>query len=547
MSLAKRFLALQLGLVIVISVVVALVMIQQTRSWVTLRAESVTRAATSVMAQDPFVRDGMKSEDPTARLQAYAHRIEDESDIDFVTLMTPEGTRLTHAIPEFVGHEYSGDRSRALAGETYTVTETGQLGPSVRTIAPIYDTDGSIVGLVSSGVLLNQIAQENRQQLPGLALIVLSLLVMSSLVSYVLARYLSRATNGQAPESLVRSQALNRAVLAEAREGLVLLDQLGRPVLANVRARHLLDMTPDADDAAPAPRRRSVTLRRRNEPLPSETLPAVIRELVDDQREFLDEWCTVGTRTLIVSCVKASRDSKLRVLIVQDHTELTRLSGELDTVRTMAAGLRAQTHEHANRMHTVVSLLELERYPQALEFAASDLTVTRDLGSTVTESVADPYLSALLLGKTAEAHERGVDLQVLVHGQIPASTADPSEVVSVVGNLVDNAIYAAAANQDREEPAVEVELAPSDRPGFVHLTVADSGPGVDPEVAGSLFERGVSTKPTGGSLRGVGLYLASQIAESWGTRLSFVNDAGAVFTVEIPVHDSARDVEGDDA
>ncbi|WP_223286601.1 hypothetical protein [Kocuria atrinae] len=90
MSLAKRFLALQHGLVIVISVVVALVMIQQTRSWVTLRAESVTRAATSVMAQDPFVREGLKSDDPTARLQAYAHRIEDESDIDFVTLMTPE-------------------------------------------------------------------------------------------------------------------------------------------------------------------------------------------------------------------------------------------------------------------------------------------------------------------------------------------------------------------------------------------------------------------------------------------------------------------------
>ncbi len=99
----------------------------------------------------------------------------------------------------------------------------------MRTIAPIYDTDGSIVGLVSSGVLLNQIAQENRQQLPGLALIVLALLLMSSLVSYVLARYLSRATNGQAPESLVRAQALNRAVLAEAREGLVLLDELGRP------------------------------------------------------------------------------------------------------------------------------------------------------------------------------------------------------------------------------------------------------------------------------------------------------------------------------
>lgn len=543
-SLAKRFLALQLGLVIVISVVVALVMIQQTRSWVTMRAESVTRAATSVMAQDPFVREGLTSTNPTDRLQAYAHRVEDESDIDFVTLMTPDGIRLTHAIPEYVGHEYLGDRSHALAGETYTETETGQLGPSVRTIAPVYDTDGSIVGLVSSGVLLDQITQENRQQLPGLALIVAALLAMSSLVSYVLARYLSRATNGQAPEALVRSQALNDAVLAEAREGLVLLDDLGRPVLANARARHLLDMPTAADDAAPARRRRSVALRRRTEPWPAGTLPAAVLGLLDRRRVFSDQWCTVGARTLIVSCVKASQDSKLRVLIVQDHTELTRLSGELDSVRTMAAGLRAQTHEHANRMHTVVSLLELERYPQALHFAASNLSVTRDLGSTVTDSVADPYLSALLLGKTAEAHERGVDLQVLAHGDIPASSADPLEVVSVVGNLLDNAIYAAASNRHREEPAVEVELAPSERAGYVHLTVADTGPGVDPAVADSLFDRGVSTKPIGGSMRGVGLHLAQQIAESWGSHLRFVNEAGAVFTVEIPVLGSSPDREG---
>ena len=541
MSLAKRFLLLQLGLVIVISVVVALVMIQQTRSWVTSRAESVTRAATTVIAEDPFVREGLTSEDPTARLQAYAHRLEDESDIDFVTIMTPEGTRRTHAIPEFVGQQYSGDRSRALAGETYTVTETGQLGPSVRTIAPIHDTDGSVVGLVSTGVLLNQIAQENRQQLPGLSLIVVALLLMSSLVSYLLARYLNRATNGQAPESLVRAQALNDAVLSEAREGLVLLDHRNVPVLTNLRARYLLDLTPV--HGSPAERRRRPVPARDVEARPTHSLPEAVQDLLEDKGEFLDEWCTVGPRTLIVSCVKATRDSELRVLIVQDHTELTRLSGELDTVRTMAAALRAQTHEHANRMHTVVSLLELERYPQALEFAASNLTVTRDLGFTVTESVADPYLSALLLGKTAEAHERGVTLQVVVHHEIPIVSVDPSEVVSVVGNLLDNAIYAAASNHRGEDPAVEVELALSDHPGFVHLTVADTGPGVAPHVADSLFERGVSTKPAGGSMRGVGLYLAYQIAQSWGTEVRFVNDAGAVFTVEIPVHDGTHDAK----
>lgn len=510
MSLAKRFLLLQLGLVVVISVVVALVMVQQTRMWVTLRAESVTRAATTVIAQDPYVRDALLAGNPHDRLTAYTHGLEADSDIDFVTVMTPDGTRLTHPIPEYVGQQYAGDRSRALAGETSTVTETGRLGPSVRTIAPVRDEHGTVVGLVSTGVLLNQIARENRQQLPGLVLIVAALLAASSLVSYLLARYLNRITNGQPPESLVRSQALNDVVLAEAREGLVLLDPLDHPVLTNARARELLGMRRTA-------------------------LPPPVTELLADGAEFTDRWCTVGTRTLVVSLVAARQTSGLRVLMVQDHTELVRLSGELDTVRTMAAGLRSQTHEHANRMHTVVSLLELQRYPQALEFASSDLSVTQDLNDTVGDTVLDPYLSALLLGKTAEGRERGVDVRVIVQGQVPVTDASPSDVVSVVGNLLDNAIDAASSHRAVEEPAVEVELAPSDRTGFVQLTVADSGPGVADEVLDTLFERGVSTKPSGQAARGVGLHLARRIAESWGSELRFVNDAGAVFTVDLPV------------
>lgn len=532
MSLARRFLALQLAMVVVISLVVALVMIQQTRAWVTSRAESVTRAATSVIADDPSVREALASDDPHGALQPHTLRLEADSDIDFVTVMTPDGIRLTHPIPEFIGKPYSGDRSRALAGQIFTSTEAGQLGPSVRTIAPVRDADGSVIGLVSTGVLLDHLARENRQQLPGLALIVLALLVMSSLVSLLLARYLNRVTGGRAPEALARAQALNDAVLAEAREGLVLLDEQDRPVLVNARGRQLLGMV---GEPPPAPgRRRPLGRGGRGQPSRA-VLPRPVREVLGRHRVFADEWCTVGARSLIVSCAEASRDARLRVLIVQDYTELTALSGELDTVRTMAAGLRAQTHEHANRLHTVVSLLELEKYPQALAFASSNLSVTRQLGATVSEAVADPYLSALLLAKTALAHERGVRLDVSVAGAVPPLAVDPSELVSVIGNLVDNAIDAASSGAvPEEEPTVEIEFAPSEREGFVRFTVADNGPGVAPAVMATLFDRGVSTKPGGEAPRGVGLHLSRRITRSWGTDLRFFNDAGAVFTGEIP-------------
>lgn len=44
------------------------------------------------------------------------------------------------------------------------------------------------------------------------------------------------------------------------------------------------------------------------------------------------------------------------------------LTGELATVRGFAESLRAQAHEAANRLHTVVSLVELGRLEESVEF-----------------------------------------------------------------------------------------------------------------------------------------------------------------------------------
>ncbi|MCT1615070.1 GHKL domain-containing protein [Kocuria indica] len=570
MSLARRFLALQLGLVVVISLVVAGVMVWQTHTRVTEQAQAVTRVATGTLVDDPFVRDALLSADPHPRLQELTSTLERDTAVDFITIMTPDGTRITHHDEDLVGQQYLGDRSHALRGEVHTATEVGRLGPSVRTIAPVRDRDGSIIGLVSSGVLVNRIAAESRHELPGLALIVGALLAAASVVCVLVARYLNRVTDGRSPESLVRGLALNRAVLSRAREGLVLLDPADRPVLSNTRAGELLGVTPgeqrgsspkdtrfepydDARSGPGSPRRgrglsgpRGIARRRRRPA--AEPVPPAVAELLARADTFTDERCTVAGRTLVASCTRVSEDSGLRVLMVQDQTELSRMSGELDTVRTMAAGLRAQTHEHANRMHTVVSLLELERYPQARDFAASTLEGSVRLGDTARE-IEDPYVAALLAGKTATAHERGVELVVVTHGQVPPLAVDPSELVSVLGNLVDNAVDAVSGVDptdrpgEEEPPTVEVELVPSRDGRLVHLTVADNGPGIRSDVRERLFDHGVTTKPATDAPRGVGLHVVRRVVEGWGTELTVSHEAGAVFSVDIPAQHPAHDRE----
>lgn len=128
------------------------------------------------------------------------------------------------------------------------------------------------------------------------------------------------------------------------------------------------------------------------------------------------------------------------VAILRDHTELTRLSGQLRATTTMAQALRSQTHEHANRMHTIVALLELGETEQARRFAAADQQRTLSLAGDVGAGIEDPVLTALLLGKASAAQERGVRLEVHAADGAPGLPLSASETVTVVGNLIDNAI-----------------------------------------------------------------------------------------------------------
>ena len=173
-----------------------------------------------------------------------------------------------------------------------------------------------------------------------------------------------------------------------------------------------------------------------------------------------------------------------------------------ESVRTLGEALRAQTHEHGNRMHTAVALLELGRTDEAIGI----LTETSRQSQELVDQVAarregDPTVGALLLGKAAQARERGVDWTAEIDPAAPRSALSPVDAVSVVGNLIDNALDAAAAGS--EPRWVRVVFAPAPG-GALAISVSDSGAGVPPELRERIFEHGFSTKPAGAEGRGVG-------------------------------------------
>jgi sensor histidine kinase regulating citrate/malate metabolism len=103
-----------------------------------------------------------------------------------------------------------------------------------------------------------------------------------------------------------------------------------------------------------------------------------------------------------------------------------------------------------------------------------------------------------------------------------------ADVATVVGNLVDNAMDAAASASERW---VEVGLGLVD--GEVDVVVRDSGPGVPPGMEREVFRRGVSTKEGQGE-RGIGLSLVHLLCTRRGGDVTATSVGGSTFTARLP-------------
>ncbi|MEV8338353.1 ATP-binding protein [Leucobacter sp. NPDC077196] len=213
-----------------------------------------------------------------------------------------------------------------------------------------------------------------------------------------------------------------------------------------------------------------------------------------------------------------------------------------DSLRSLSESLAAQTHEHGNRLHAAIALLELGRQDEAIDMLAATALRSQELADVVAAPEAlDPAVSALIVGKTAQAAERGVSVAVDIAPELPKLALGAMELVSVIGNLMDNAIDAAASSKFRPR-VVELRMHPGER-GHVQLTVSDSGEGFTLEARRRMFDWGVSTKQAHPGReaegRGVGLALVHRIVGDCGGTI-VAHEAPTTFVVRLPRSDTGR-------
>jgi two-component system CitB family sensor kinase len=470
----------------------------------------VTRYDATPLTPSPALTDELAD----GQLQTLATEVQKHAGLLFVVIANDQGIRLSHPDRNELGKHVSTDPSEALAGREVVDRESGTLGRSVRAKVPVYAPNSNrVVGEVSVGISTAEVHHQLWSDIRKAAVLVCLALIIGVVGSLLLARRWRGLTLGLQPSEmaeLIRGQA---AVLHGIDEGVLAVDTEWKTTFVNDLACRMLQITAET-----------------GRPVADIGLTPRVLE-VFTSAESSPTIATVGDRIVVVSARPVARHGRDlgTVLVVRDRTDVESLTRQLDAVQLMSTVLRAQRHEFANRLHLLNGLLHSGHTDEAAQYV-EELLGSGPLGSAIPgiDAIRDAFLQAFLAAKAASARESGVTLTIGENTWVPGRLALPVDVTTVLGNLLDNAIYAARTGVS-EVKMVEVELLQDD--STLHITVADTGDGVPPEFVEHVFTEGKSTKPDSGipGGRGIGMALSRQIVRALGgdLRLSSPSNPGA--------------------
>jgi two-component system CitB family sensor kinase len=527
----KKTMKLQTKLTILIIIVVFIsisIVIFFVASWMNRNIESKARTnimnVAEMVAHSKEVIDELKIKDPDKKIGPYIDmQLKTLDQIQYIIVADTEGIRYSHPNPQMIGKKFvGGDEFRVVKeGETYISEATGTLGKSLRAFIPIYDTEnGSEIGFVSVGTLIQIIGEAKHMAILYIILIAFCGLTVGIVGAFMLANNIKNTLLGLEPEEIARLYNEKMGILDAIYEGLIAIDNKGKITLINDSALNILHYENRVD-------KNDIIGKNIEEVLPTTRLTTVLET---GKCEF-DEEQRINDTLIMTNRIPIKDRGKVvgAIATFRDKTEVTRLAEELTGAQKMAWSLRAQNHEFMNKLHTIAGLIQLEEYDEALQFI-SDVAKSRNKISTIlTKRIKDPSLSAILLSKYNKAEESRVKFIIDEASNLiklpKYMTSD--EIVSVVGNLIENSLDAVSNGGDGE---IYIKIV--QHKNYVEIKVKDNGPGIKEEYRDKIYEQGFTTKE---GQRGHGMYIVKKIIEEANGNIDFKVDKGVIWSITIPM------------
>lgn len=497
-----------------------------------LYQEMSTRAKiqSEEIALIPNLRKEVEEKDIKA-IHHFMQQIAAHSDASFIVIGDNQGQHLFHSVfadrtgTTLVG----GDNEEVLRGKSITTIRNGGLGISLRSKTPIFNDIGRVVGIVSVGYLTSYLDTITVNKVVNILIAALLLLIALFIFSWFFTRSIKKQIFSLEPREiglLVRQQ---KAMMESIYEGVIAVDRDLRIEVINQAARTLLGLS------QPARALRGQLISEVITPVPFFTPRTMLL------KDTHDEICRFNDLTVIASRVRIMLEDSLQgwVITFRDRNEIDSLSAQLSQVKRYVDNLRIMRHEQLNRMATLSGLLHMERYKEAIGFIQAQSEHAQELLDFISSHFSSPTLCGLLLGKSVRAREKGVEINF-----DPACRMDnaftpllEAELISIIGNLLDNAIEATQRAPLPHDP-IEVLIKLNERELIIE--VADRGVGIKPAIRERIFERGITTKTRGD--HGIGLYLIESYVTQADGYIEVADNTprGTIFSLFIPAMGTAR-------
>lgn len=453
------------------------------------------------IAQSPILTE---QQIDTIILTEYLDSLRDTLDnIDVISVVDSNYVRLYHSNHELINSTYDGtipefdDDSEGY----YATNDNGPSGTQRRAYAAIYDEDGNYIGFVMAIMLMQNIHKETWQTAFVFMLITIAAILMELLISTELSSTIKKSLMGYEPDVFSAMYRIRDNILESLDEGIIAIDNEGNVQFVNGAAEGMLNQ------------------------IESGLATRIVGENINNLQ--------LGSETLLIDRmpIKEKEICVGEIAILHDRAEYTKLMEDLTGTRYLVDSMRANNHDFTNKLHVILGLIQMEMYDKAVSYIENITIVQRSTISKIMNTIQEPAVAALLIGKTARASELNVKF-ALREGCF-YSNADmqlPSELlVTIIGNLIENAFEAMNDTMDYDVQK-ELIFGIYSRPGAVLITTDDTGVGISEENLQRIFDNGFSTKGEG---RGTGLYQVKEMVERYGGIISVESQegVGSSFTV----------------
>ena len=450
------------------------------------------------------------------------------SGIDSILIADRNGLRFYQTSRHMAGDMYvDGDETRILTGSApYITTVQGTDGPLHCAFHAIRNAEGVTEGFVMVSVAVSKITGQSQQIMLVYVAMFLAMLLLSILLTGAFFRFQRTMLLGHEPVELLSLYVKQDEVINSLAEGIVSVGQNGKILYANKPAELLL-----------AGQSGALVGKSLKEVFPD----THFEQILEDGTAVMNQVYVNGDQTLLINEVPVTERGEQPggvLLILQDRTEALRLSDELSGARNMMDTLRAFNHEFLNKLHIILGYLQTGEIDKAKEFIINSNLVSSQSVRDTANALRVSEVCALVIGKMMHAAESGIRLSLEPGSSLMERDLlmEPGEYVTVIGNLLENAIEELKESGEKNG---EIHLGVFAKPGVNVISCEDSGRGIDPVMLDRIFIRGVSTK---GKNHGTGLYLVKQVADKYGGEVSVETEPGegSCFTITLTALQSAE-------